>query len=127
MRLSRSVLVGSAILALAIAGCSSTAGPLSPEPASKLSPGTGIPPTQTRTLDGPMTLIEASPGAWQVVDFVRNGQPLGQVLASVGTDIPKEGVTLHVFAEIFDSQIWELVISVNHGTNTPLALGKGSV
>src|SRR5205085_3740263 len=40
---------------------------------------------------------------------------------------PKEGVTLHVFAEIFDSQIWELVISVNNGTNTPLALGKGSV
>jgi hypothetical protein len=93
----------------------------------KFTPNVGQPTTQTRTFDGPMTLIESSPGSWQVVDFVRNGQPLGQVLASVGTSIGKEGVTLHVLAEIFDSQIWELIISVDNATSNPVALGNGSV
>jgi len=93
----------------------------------KFTPTTGQPTSQTRTFDGPMTLIESTPGTWQVVDFVRNGQPLSQVLAPVGTAIPKGGVTLHVLAEIFDAQIWELIVSLQNDTSSTVTLGNGSV
>lgn len=91
------------------------------------TPDTGQPIQQTRNFDGPMALLEAAPGTWQVVDFTRDGQPLDNILAPLGSSIPRSGVTLHLVAEVFDSQAWELLVVIQNGTSTLLKMSSRSV
>jgi hypothetical protein len=91
------------------------------------SPDSGQPIQQTRTFDGPMALLEAAPGTWQVVDFTRDGQPLDNILAPLGSSIPRSGVTLHLVAEVFDSQAWELLVVVQNGTSSPVKISQQGV
>jgi len=80
----------------------------------RLEPAKGAPFSVTRSLDGPMRLVQdPSDGGWRVLDFTRDGIPLSRVFEVVenGT-AAADGIRLTIDAFV-SAPYWEFLVSVS--------------
>jgi hypothetical protein len=89
-----------------------------------ITPESGSPQQHSRSLDGPMVLVNDENEGWRVTDFTRDGVLLSHSVHvfPLGSGVRERGVTIAVDSFIADQDQWAIGVVIRNGTERSIGV-----